>query len=72
MHCYMGELVTRRLTEMHFNWENEAVSSDSDGQGAVQLNRNQGWTDTKKNQSTYAETTKLTSHKSIIQKKNTT
>jgi hypothetical protein len=39
MHCYMGELVTRRLTETCFHWENEAVSPNSYGQGAVELNK---------------------------------
>jgi hypothetical protein len=32
---HLAELVTRRLIETCFHWENEAVSSNSYGQGAV-------------------------------------
>jgi hypothetical protein len=48
----MGELVTRRLTETCFHWENEAVSYNSHTQCAVELNeklnRNKEWTYEKK------------------------
>jgi hypothetical protein len=62
MHCHMGELVTRRLTETCFHWENEAVSPSSYGQGAVELNRNHEWSFAyaKKRKVSYAETTKRT------------
>jgi hypothetical protein len=46
---------SRRLTDMHFYWRNEAVSSNSDGQSALQLNRNQDWTYAKRNQSSFAD-----------------
>jgi hypothetical protein len=46
MHCHMEELVTRRFNETCFHWENEAVSPNSYGQGAVELNR-KNWTEIK-------------------------
>jgi hypothetical protein len=63
MHCYME--VTR-------NWS-LVVSPKCIFTGKMKpshltrgLNKNQDWTYAKKNQASYAETTKLTSHKSII------
>jgi hypothetical protein len=35
---HLAELVTCRLTETFFHWENEAVSSNSHAQSAVELN----------------------------------
>jgi hypothetical protein len=64
MHCHMGELVTRRLTEMCFHWENKAVSPNSYSQWAVELNRNQEWGYMKRKvKRSDAETTKRTSQK---------
>jgi hypothetical protein len=62
MHCHMGELVTRRLTETCFHWENEAVSPCSYGQGAEQkrLNRNQEWSYEKSKVSYAHQTNKTT------------